>query len=155
MKKFTGFEHGMGIGGWLTNYKRFNVLPTERRMEITIGDMEHFRSYITKKDIAYIASLGMDHIRLGFDQIVVEQAPYCYREEILDIIENFINWCRKSHLNVVLNLHKAVGNYCDIPEEIQLLDNEALQERFIALWEMMEKSGDIYNLKSVNRYMMS
>ena len=27
MKKFTGFEHGMGIGGWLTNYKRFNVLP--------------------------------------------------------------------------------------------------------------------------------
>ena len=27
MKRFLGFEKGMGIGGWLTNYKRFNVLP--------------------------------------------------------------------------------------------------------------------------------
>lgn len=39
MKKFTGFEHGMGIGGWLTNYKRFNVLPQDRRLCLTIGDM--------------------------------------------------------------------------------------------------------------------
>ena len=42
MKRFTGFEHGMGIGGWLTNYKRFNVLPNDRRLCLTIGDMEHF-----------------------------------------------------------------------------------------------------------------
>ena len=42
MKQFTGFEHGMGIGGWLTNYKRFNVLPEDRRLCLTVGDMEHF-----------------------------------------------------------------------------------------------------------------
>ena len=40
MKKFTGFEHGMGIGGWLTNYKRFNVLPLDRRLCLTVGDAE-------------------------------------------------------------------------------------------------------------------
>lgn len=61
MKKFTGFECGMGIGGWLTNYKRFNSIPNEKRMHLTVGDYEHFESYITEKDIAYIASLGMDH----------------------------------------------------------------------------------------------
>ena len=38
MKKLPQFSHGMGIGGWLTNYKRFNVLPNEWRMPITIGD---------------------------------------------------------------------------------------------------------------------
>ena len=48
MKRFIGFEHGMGIGGWLTNYKRFNVLPEERRNHITIGDLEHFATYITE-----------------------------------------------------------------------------------------------------------
>jgi len=48
--KFEGFECGMGIGGWLTNYKRFNVLPENRRMDITIGDLEHFREYITEID---------------------------------------------------------------------------------------------------------
>lgn len=139
MKKFIGFEHGMGIGGWLTNYKRFNVLPEERRLCLTIGDMEHFATYITEKDVRYIKSLGMDHIRLGFDQIVFEEKPYVYREEIFKHIDNFISWCEKYGLNVVLNMHKAVGNYCDIKEEANLLDDEELQNRFIALWIAFEK----------------
>ena len=144
MKRFIGFEHGMGIGGWLTNYKRFNVLPQERRLCLTIGDMEHFASYITEEDIRYIASLGMDHIRLGFDQIVFEEAPYVYREEIFSHVDNFIAWCKKYGLNIVLNMHKAVGNYCDIVEEVTLLDDAELQNRFIALWLAFEKryAGD-------------
>ena len=60
MNGFIGFEKGMGIGGWLTNYKRFNVLPPERRMLLTVGDFEHFDTYITESDVKYIASLGMD-----------------------------------------------------------------------------------------------
>ena len=105
MKKFEGFEHGMGIGGWLTNYKRFNVLPEDKRYCLTIGDIEHFESYITEKDIEYIASLGMDHIRLGFDQVVIEEKQGVYRESIFKLIDNFIGWCEKYGLNVVLNLH--------------------------------------------------
>lgn len=139
MKKFTGFEHGMGIGGWLTNYKRFNVLPDHWRMNLTAGDFEHFASYITERDIAYIASLGMDHIRLGFDQIVLEEAPGKYREQILSHIDRFVADCHKYGLNIVLNLHKAVGNYCDIKEDVELLDDDGLQQRFIALWLMLEE----------------
>lgn len=139
MKKFTGFEHGMGIGGWLTNYKRFNVLPQDRRLCLTVGDMEHFATYITEDDIKYIASLGMDHIRLGFDQIVFEEKPYTYREEIFLHIDNFIGWCRKYSLNIVLNMHKVIGNYCDIKENVELLDDEELQNRFIALWLAFEE----------------
>ncbi len=144
MKRFTGFEHGMGIGGWLTNYKRFNVLPDAWRLPLTVGDMEHFATYITERDVAYIASLGMDHIRLGFDQIVLESSPYVYREEIFSHIDNFIGWCKTHGLNVVLNLHKAVGNYCDIKEKVELLDDEELQNRFIALWIAFEEryAGD-------------
>ncbi len=134
MKRFIGFEHGMGIGGWLTNYKRFIVLPNDRHLCLTIGDMEHFATYITEEDVKYIASLGMDHIRLGFDQIVLEEKPYVYREEIFGHIDNFIAWCKKYGLNVVLNMHKAVGNYCDIPGDVELLDDEELQNRFISLW---------------------
>lgn len=144
MKKFTGFEHGMGIGVWLTNYKRFNVLPQNKRMNLTIGDMEHFESYITENDVKYIASLGMDHIRLGFDQIVVEESEFCYRKKILDIIEEFLIWCKKYNINVVLNLHKAIGNYCDIKEEIGLLDDDFLQQRFIKLWEKFETKYSDY-----------
>ena len=139
MKRFSGFEHGMGIGGWLTNYKRFNVLPNDRRLCLTIGDMEHFESYVTKKDIEYIASLGMDHIRLGFDQIVIEEEPYKYRECIFNLIDNFIGWCEEYGLNIVLNMHKAIGNYCDIKEAVDLVDDDELQKRFIAVWLAFEE----------------
>ena len=139
MKRFVGFEHGMGLGGWLTNYKRFNVLPSDKQFDITIGDMEHFAQYITERDIEYIASLGMDHIRLGFDQIVLEQSPYVYREQIFEYIDSFIMRCKKHGLNVVLNLHKALGNYCDIKANVGLLDDDDLQNRFIALWLKIEQ----------------
>lgn len=144
MRKIENFQKGMGIGGWLTNYKRFNVLSEDKRLKITIGDMEHFRTYITEQDIAYIASLGMDHIRLGFDQLVLEESPYIYREEIITILHNFVDWCQKYQLRAVLNMHKAIGNYCDIREEHGLMQDEELQERFIAVWKLLEEefSGD-------------
>lgn len=137
MKDF-GLKRGMGIGGWLTNYKRFNVLPTDKRLDITIGDMEHFESYITKKDIEYIAKNGFDHIRLGFDQIVIEEKPYEYRELTVSLLESFVSWCNEFLVTPILNLHKAIGNYCDIEESVGLLDSEELQNRFISLWLMLE-----------------
>lgn len=136
--EFT-YKRGMGIGGWLTNYKRFNVLPMDKRLEITVGDMEHFEEYMSEWDIINIKNMGFDHIRLGFDQIVLEEEPFKYRERIFEIIEEFVSNCEKHGMGIVLNLHKAVGNYCDIEEEITLFDSEELQERFIALWEEMEK----------------
>lgn len=36
-------------------------------------------------------------------------------------------------------MHKAIGNYCDIKEEIELLDDAELQQRFIALWVAFEE----------------
>ena len=151
MKKIKGFEKGMGIGGWLTNYKRFNVLPDEWRMPITVGDMEHFMSYITEDDVRRIAEMGFDHIRVGFDQIVLESEPYVYRNEIISLLKSFVSWCDSYGLTPVLNMHKAIGNYCDIPEKVTLLENEELQRRFIALWlrledELAENDGVMFEL---------
>lgn len=143
-KRFVGFERGMGIGGWLTNYKRFNVLPDQWRGPLSIGDFEHFATYITEEDVKNIANMKMDHIRVCFDQIVIEESEGQYREEIFQHLDHFISWCEKYHLNVVLNLHKAVGNYCDIKEKVELLSDKKLQDRFVALWTAFEKR---YNTK--------
>lgn len=138
-KRFAGFEHGMGIGGWLTNYKRFNVLPDKWKLTLSPGDYEHFETYITKDDVRNIASFGTDHIRLGFDQIVLEEKPYVYRERTFRLIDRFIAWCRQCRVNVVLNLHKAIGNYCDVPSPVALLDDAELQNRFVAFWVAFER----------------
>lgn len=137
--QWSGFRRGIGIGGWLTNYKRFNVLPQDKRLVLTEGDYAHFDSYITEQDVERIKLWGFDHIRLGFDQIVLEEAPGRYRDRTFRKIDDFISWCRRHDVHVVLNLHKAIGNYCDIPEKVQLLDSEELQARFIALWVEMER----------------
>ncbi|MDO4629124.1 MAG: cellulase family glycosylhydrolase [Planctomycetia bacterium] len=138
-KPFVGFMRGMGIGGWLTNYKRFNVLPNHWRMPITIGDLEHFDTYITEWDVENIASMEMDHIRVCFDQIVMEEEPGVYRDRTFKLLENFVGWCENHNLNVVLNLHKSIGNYCDIPEPVKLLDDDGLQERFVNMWIEFER----------------
>ena len=137
---WPGFEHGIGMGGWLTNYKRLNVIANDiQRRHVTIGDLEHFDTYITEADIARIKGWGFDHIRLGFDQLVLEEKPGVYRERTFRKIDEFIGWCGKYKLNVVLNLHKAIGNYCDIQEKVQLLDDADLQKRFIDLWLEFER----------------
>ena len=138
-KPFTGFEKGMGIGGWLTNYKRFNVLPNEWRGPLSIGDFEHFDTYITEEDVRNIASFGVDHIRVCFDQIVVQEKPGVYRERIFKLLDHFIGWCEKNNLNVVLNLHKAIGNYCDIKEDVSLMDDAKLKNGFVAFWLEFER----------------
>ena len=138
-KEWPGFTVGMGIGGWLTNYKRFNVLPMDKRLDITKGDLAHFDTYITEGDVARVKMWGFDHIRLGFDQIVLEESPGKYRERTFKRLEAFVGWCQKHKINAVLNLHKAIGNYCDIPEKRQLLDTPELQDRFVALWLEVER----------------
>ena len=77
MRPFERMHRGMGIGGWLTNFKRVGLLhmPKEKALELTVGDFEHFDTYITRRDIQNIRSMGMDHIRVPFDQVVIEELP--------------------------------------------------------------------------------
>ncbi|OGV71939.1 MAG: hypothetical protein A3K19_07520 [Lentisphaerae bacterium RIFOXYB12_FULL_65_16] len=140
MKEFRGYLKGMGIGGWLTNVKRIKLLPAEMRKVITRGDLEHFERYITLEDVKRIASFGVDHIRLAFDQIVIEDNdhPFTYRESGFQHVDRFIGWCKAEGLNVMLNLHKAVGAYCDCTDEGDLLKDSVLQDRFVKLWERLE-----------------
>lgn len=141
MKEFKGYTRGMGIGGWLTNYKRLRQLPPDKLMDITIGDEEHFDAYITREDVKNIASFGMDHIRVAFDQTVMEEysKPFRYRENGFRHIDDFVSWCGAEHINVILNLHKAIGCICDFNDKRSLLDDAELQERFIALWREFER----------------
>ena len=62
-----------------------------------------------------------------------------YRERTFKKLDDFVGWCEKHNLNMVLNMHKAVGNYCDIPEKVKLIDDKGLQDRFVAVWLEIER----------------
>ena len=141
MNPFDKLHRGMGVGGWMTNYKRVRFLPEDKAFNLSIGDKEHFNRYLTRWDMQNIRAMGMDHIRIPFDQVVIEEytRPYSYREDMLRLLDRCIGWALDEGFEVILNLHHAIGCYCDFAEGANLLDDEQLKDRFVAMWAMLEE----------------
>ena len=67
MKQLTGFQHGVNLGGWLSQCDY---------------SAERLDRFITEEDFRTIAGWGLDHVRLPFDFNVVETADgSAYLEE--------------------------------------------------------------------------
>lgn len=133
MRVFTGFQHGVNLGGWLS--------------QCDATTQEHFDGFITKADIQWISGMGLDHVRLPVDYNLIEDESGAPIEEGLRHIDDCVEWCAVAGLNVLLDLHKAYGYTfdpldSDADREIFFHDG-ALQARFIALWRRLaERYGN-------------
>ncbi|MBI4928359.1 MAG: glycoside hydrolase family 5 protein [Anaerolineae bacterium] len=127
MAFLPGFNVGVNLGGWISQYPRF--------------DHEHFKRFILEPDLQRIAGWGMDHVRLPVDYPVLEDdaAPLTYKEDGFAYIDACIEWCRKAGLNVILDLHHAPGFSFTTLAANTLFHNEQAQERFLALWEAIAR----------------
>ncbi len=114
--KEKGFYKGINLGGWFSQCD----YSTER-----------MNGFITEKDLSIIAGWGADHVRIPVDYNVLEL------QDGLTRIDNVVNWCKKYHLHIVLDLHKTAGFSFDTYSENEkgFFENEAYQERFYQLWE--------------------
>lgn len=121
MLKSKGFYKGVNLGGWLSqcDYSK-----------------DRLDNFITKQDIAKIATWGVDHVRLPIDYNVLENDTNDYKEAGFARIDKAIEWCQEFHLNLVLDLHKTAGFSFDFGEkEDGFFESKNLQERFLLLWE--------------------
>lgn len=141
-KVMEKYQAGVNLGGWISQYRTF--------------DHEHFKSFITEKDIRQIASWGMDHIRLPIDYPVLEDdaQPKVYKENGFVYIDSCIEWCKKYGLNIILDLHKAAGYSFGTLETNSLFDDQAMMDRFIGLWKTIatrySSEGDNVILELLN-----
>ena len=123
MKRFEGFEHGINLGGWLSqcDYTK-----------------ERYDTFITQDDINTIAEWGLDHVRLPIDYQLVETDTGEYIEEGFAYIDKAWEWCEKAGLNMILDVHRTYG-YCfdHLVNETGFFENEDYQERFLKLWETL------------------
>ena len=71
-KEWPGFSRGMGIGGWLTNYKRFHVLPVDKRLVLTDGDFVHFDNPSNSLDHVHYRGVEPLALRVDRSQDVLE-----------------------------------------------------------------------------------
>ena len=121
---FKGFQNGINLGGWISQFDKY--------------DKAHFDSFITEKDIAYIASLGYDHVRVPVDYNVLEDEEGNIIPSGFGYLENCRSWCEKHHLNMLIDLHECYGYSFDpLKKDMdrkKFFYDDALQERFLHLW---------------------
>lgn len=123
MKRFKGYEHGINLGGWLSQCTHTK---------------ERYENFIKEEDIKKISLWGLDHIRLPVDYEVFQDKEGVFIEEGFSRVEKLMDWCTKYELNVVLDLHKTFGFSFDSGEgENGFFENLEYQERFYQLWEKL------------------
>lgn len=124
MKKFEGFQKGVNLGGWISQFAEY--------------DVHHFETFITEKDIEDIAALGFDHVRVPVDYNVLEDEEGNPIESGFGYLKNCYAWCKKHGLHMVIDLHECFGYSFDPLKDMDrkvFFYDEKLQARFLKLWE--------------------
>ncbi|MBN2412873.1 cellulase family glycosylhydrolase [candidate division KSB1 bacterium] len=123
------FFKGIGLGGWLMPEGYMLHIPgfgspTSIREMITklIGEENtnefysiYEENYVNEVDIQKIAELGFNSVRLPFNHRLLspEGQPSVILESGFQVIDTFIEWCKKYNLYVILDMHAAPGGQND------------------------------------------
>ncbi len=148
MKKFEGFQKGVNLGGWISQFAKY--------------DIEHFDTFITEKDIEYIASLGFDHVRVPVDYNVLEDEEGNPIESGMQYLTNCYQWCKNNGLHMLIDLHECYGYSFDpLKKDMdrrKFFYDEPLQNRFLALWkriaEAFKDCGDSVAFEPLNEVVL-
>lgn len=123
MKQFTGFQHGVNLGGWLSQCDY---------------SVERCESFIRPEDFAQIKAWGADHVRVPVDYDLLETGPDGAAPRGFRYLRLAVDCCRANGLHMVLDLHKTPGFSFDPDEgEGGFFDSEAFQNRFYRIWESL------------------
>ena len=128
MKKFIGFQKGVNLGGWISQFDRY--------------DRAHFDSFITEVDIKNIASMGFDHVRVPVDYVLFEEEDGTEKTDGFHYLDLCERWCADHSLHMIIDLHECYGYSFDPlkdDDKEAFFHDEKLQDRFLALWERIAK----------------
>ena len=127
MRIFEGFQKGINLGGWLSQFE--------------VYDEKHFESFITRDDIRNISALGFDHVRVPVVYILLEDEEGSRREYGYSRLKSCREWCAEFGLNMLIDLHECYGYSFDPlkknMDRKRFFYDEALQKRFLALWRQI------------------
>lgn len=96
--------------------------------------------FLNEQDIAQMAAHGYNCVRLPFNHTLLEDdaAPYIYKQEGWEVLDDIIDACEAYGVYVVLDLHSAAGGQSNLfisdPDNQKLWQNSENQNRTIELW---------------------
>eukprot|EP00419_Tripos_fusus_P061614 CAMPEP_0172918132 /NCGR_PEP_ID=MMETSP1075-20121228/199551_1 /TAXON_ID=2916 /ORGANISM="Ceratium fusus, Strain PA161109" /LENGTH=353 /DNA_ID=CAMNT_0013777719 /DNA_START=42 /DNA_END=1099 /DNA_ORIENTATION=- len=78
--------------------KQLSARVRKDRMEV------HWESWITEQDVAWIASHGLNTVRVPFGYWITQPEPP-FVEGAFKHLVRFFKWCERHHLSVILDFH--------------------------------------------------
>lgn len=117
---------GVGLGGWLMPEGYMLKIaapdggsPTSIKKQITalIGEQAtqdfyalYRQNYVQEADIKALKEWGYDHIRLPFHyNVFYDSDADQFIEEGFSLLDDFIGWCKKYDLMIILDMHATPG----------------------------------------------
>jgi endoglucanase len=91
-------------------------------------------NFFTKKDIAFIDSIGFDHIRLPMDEEQLWDEDGNRNADAFQLLKQCMEWCDEYGLRVVIDLHILRSHHFNAKEK-PLWTVPAEQDKFISLWK--------------------
>ncbi|MDF2586684.1 MAG: glycoside hydrolase family 5 [Anaerocolumna sp.] len=150
---------GFGLGGWLLPEGYMWKIRSDRprKMEQLIDELcgkeysqyfwnEYRNRYITKEDIKLIAVNGYNSVRLPINSRnlftkVEGEVKFIY--DVLQYVDNAIEWCREFNIYVILDMHGAPGGQtganiddCENDKPELFIDDENKRD-LIVMWKML------------------
>lgn len=117
-KKFFQIKRGTNISHWLSQSKK--------RGEERAG-------YFTAEDVAFLAEIGFDHIRIPIDEEQMWDEDGNKEEEAFKLLHNAIGWAFEKELKVIVDLHILRSHHFNNEEKPLWTDPKA-QEGFFQCW---------------------
>lgn len=153
----TLFIKGTNLGNWLNpegymfGFSKTNSAGMIDRMFCELVGPDRTRefwtmfkdNYVTREDIAFIASTGANTIRVPFHYKLFTDEDYMgltSGQDGFKRLDDVIGWCREFGLYVILDMHDAPGgqtgdNIDDSYGYPWLLESEASQQLFCDIWK--------------------
>ena len=120
------YIQGTNLGNWLNpegymfGFRKTNSpYMIDQMFRELVGDKatddfwQNFKSnYVTVDDINYLASLGVNTIRLPLNYKLFTDEDYLGRNSAQDgfrIIDKIVRWCKAKRIYVILDMHSAPG----------------------------------------------
>ncbi len=143
---------GVNLGGWLMpeayfmhapnhgyRYFRENFVKAHGEEGVRVFEKAFRDTFIVEKDIAAIARMGLNCVRLPFHYALIEHSPYVYGHEGVGYLDKAIRWAKQYGLRVILDMHAVPGAqnhdwHSDSDGQARFWKSKVFQRRAAALW---------------------
>ncbi len=94
------------------------------------------KNFFLEKDVAYLADLGFDHLRIPIDEEQMFDEQGNKEAEAFGLLHQALDWCRQHGLRAIVDLHILRSHHFN-EQEKPLWTDPAAQEKFLQLWRLL------------------